>query len=51
MNDKMNYIGKYLINAKLKEEIDSEEFLDIFCQAGIIGFSEQSVINIYKLIM
>lgn len=51
MNDKMNYIGKYLINAKLTEEIDSEEFIDIFCQAGIIGFSEPSVINIYKLIM
>lgn len=51
MCDKMNFIGKYLINAKIKEEIDSDEFMDIFCQAGIIGFSEQSVINIYKLIM
>ena len=51
MDAKMNYIGKYLINAKIKEEIDSEEFTDIFCQAGIIGFSEQSVLNIYKLIM
>lgn len=51
MEEKMNYIGKYLINAKIKEEIDSEEFTDIFCQAGIIGFSEQSVLNIYKLIM
>lgn len=51
MNDKMNYIGKYLINAKIKEEIDSDEFIDIFCQAGIIGFSDQSVLNIYKLIM
>lgn len=51
MDAKMNYIGKYLINAKIKEEIDSDEFIDIFCQAGIIGFSEQSVLNIYKLIM
>lgn len=51
MDAKMNYIGKYLINAKLKEEIDSDEFMDIFCQAGIIGFSEPSVLNIYKLIM
>lgn len=51
MYDKMNFIGKYLINAKIKEEIDSEEFMDIFCQAGIIGFSEPSVLNIYKLIM
>ena len=51
MDAKMNYIGKYLINAKIKEDIDSDEFMDIFCQAGIIGFSEQSVLNIYKLIM
>ena len=51
MNDKMNYIGKYLINAKVKEEIDSDEFMDIFCQAGIIGFSEPSILNIYKLVM
>ena len=51
MDAKMNYIGKYLINSKIKEEIDSDEFMDIFCQAGIIGFSEPSVLNIYKLIM
>lgn len=51
MDAKMNYIGKYLITAKVNEEIDSDEFMDIFCQAGIIGFSEPSVINIYKLIM
>lgn len=51
MDAKMNYIGKYLINAKIQEEIDSDEFMDIFCQAGIIGFSEPSVLNIYKLIM
>lgn len=51
MDAKMNCIGKYLINAKINEEIDSDEFMDIFCQAGIIGFSEPSVVNIYKLIM
>lgn len=51
MDEKMNYIGKYLINARVKEEIESDEFMDIFCQAGIIGFSEPSVLNIYKLIM
>lgn len=49
--DKMNYIGKYLISAKLNEEIDADEFTDIFCQAGLFGFTEQSVLNIYKLIM
>ena len=51
LDQKMNYIGQYLIKAKLKEEIDSDEFTDIFCQAGIFGFSEPSVLNIYKLIM
>lgn len=51
MDGKMNYIGKYLINAKINEEIDLDEFTDIFCQAGIIGFSEPSILNIYKLMM
>lgn len=51
LTDKMNYIGKYLITAKLNEEIDADEFTDIFCQAGIFGFSDQSVLRIYKLIM
>ena len=48
---KANCIGKYLISAKLKEDIDSDEFIDIFCQAGAIGFSEPSILNIYKLII
>lgn len=51
ITDKMNYIGKYLINARIKEDIDADEFMDIFRQAGVIGFSEPSVINIYKLLM
>ena len=51
LNDKMNYIGKYLINARIKDEIEAEEFMDIFRQAGVLGFSEPSVLNIYKLIM
>ena len=51
IDQKMNYIGKWLVNARIKEEIESDEFMDIFRQAGVIGFSEQSVLNIYKLIM
>lgn len=51
ITDKMNAIGKYLIQARLNDEIDSDEFMDIFCQAGIIGFTEKSVLNIYKLLM
>lgn len=51
MSDKMNYIGQYLIAGKTKDEIDSEEFKDIFHQAGLIGFSDPTVSNIYKLIV
>lgn len=51
ITDKMNAIGKHLIQARLNDEIDSDEFMDIFCQAGIIGFTEKSVLNIYKLLM
>lgn len=51
LTDKMNYVGKYLINARIKEEIEADEFMDIFRQAGVLGFSEPSVINIYKLLM
>lgn len=51
LEQKMDYLGKWLIKAKIAEEIDSEEFMDIFRQAGVIGFSEPSVLNIYKLMM
>ena len=51
LNQKMDYIGKWLIQARLKEEIESSEFMDIFCQAGILGFSDSSVQYIYKLLM
>jgi len=49
--DKMNYIGKYLVAARLNDEIDSDEFVDIFRQAGVIGFSDASILSIYKLLM
>lgn len=51
MQDKMNFVGKYLIAARNNDEIDSEEFKDIFHQAGLIGFTEPSVLQIYKLIV
>jgi len=50
-SDKMNFIGKYLITARSNDEIDSEEFKDIFHQAGLLGFTDQAVLNIYKLIV
>ncbi len=51
IKEKMDYIGKYLISAKLKDEIESDEFIDIFCQAGLIGYSDAQVLSIYKLLM
>lgn len=50
--DKMNYIGKYVVNLKAKDEIEAEEFRDIFIQAGLFtsGFSGDKTLNmIYKL--
>ena len=51
IDEKMNYIGKYLIQARVNDEIDTSEFADIFCQAGLFGFSDPSVMKIYKLFM
>lgn len=51
INDKMNYIGKYLIQARMNDEIETDEFTDIFCQAGLIGYTDNTVLGIYKLFM
>lgn len=51
LDQKMNYIGKYLIQSRNNDEIDADEFMDVFCQAGLIGFSDKTVLSIYKLLM
>lgn len=51
--DKMNYIGKYVVNLKANDEIETEEFKDIFIQAGLFtsGFSGDKTLSmIYKLL-
>ena len=51
--DKMNYIGKYVVELKARDEIEAEEFKDIFIQAGLFtsGFSGEKTLNmIYKLL-
>lgn len=51
--EKMNYIGKYVVELKAKDEIEAEEFKDIFIQAGLFtsGFSSDKTLNmIYKLL-
>lgn len=50
-NKMMDIIGKYLIDQRLKDQIEADEFTDIFRQAGLIGFTDKSVLNIYKLMM
>ena len=51
LDAKMNYIGKYLVQARTNDEIESDEFMDIFCQAGLIGFTDSTILGIYKLLM
>lgn len=50
LNEKMDFLGKYLMKQKMNDEIESTEFIDLFKQAGIIGFSDKSLINFYELI-
>ena len=52
-SDKMHYIGKYVVALKANEEIETEEFKDIFIQAGLFtsGFSNDKTLSmIYKLL-
>lgn len=53
MTDKMHYIGKYVMELKLNDEIESEEFKDVFIQAGLFtsGFSSNKTLSMmYKLL-
>lgn len=50
IDGKMNYIGKFLVNARLNDDIDSSEFMDIFKQAGVFGFTDPAILNFYKLL-
>ncbi len=53
MVDKMNYIGRYVVELKAKDEIEAEEFKDIFIQAGLFtsGYSNDKTLSmIYKLL-
>jgi hypothetical protein len=46
----MNFVGKYLIKEKKDCNISSQEFIDLFKQAGLIGFSEPGLIYFYELL-
>lgn len=51
LTDKMNYIGAYLIKSVMSDEIDGEEFRDIFGQAALFGFTDQNLLNTKKMIL
>ena len=49
--DKMNFIGKALIQKKLNDEIDFDEFQDVFIQICSYGVVDDStVLNFYQLL-
>ena len=52
ITEKYNLIGKYLVAIRLKNEITSEEFKDLFVQAGVAdGYVNDKTLNaIYKLL-
>lgn len=50
LNEKMNYIGKYLLQKKTSDDIKQREFLELFMQAGTIGFSDSQLQFMYKIL-
>ena len=51
MEDKMYFVGKYLIQLREKELIEADEFKDLFAQSGMLdSFVKDKTLNIiYKL--
>jgi hypothetical protein len=47
---KMNYLGKWLLSQKMNNDIDQQMFLDLFIQAGTIGYSDNKLSMIYEII-
>lgn len=47
---KMNYLGKWLLSQKMNGDIDQQMFLDLFVQAGTIGYSDNKLSMIYEII-
>lgn len=51
INKKMNRLGQFLIDMKLKGEIEKEEFNDMFTQTALVGFTDKTLIQVYKLLV
>lgn len=50
MAEKIDFIGHKLISLRISDELTSNEFLDLYRQAGLIGFSDKTNLRIFKLI-
>jgi hypothetical protein len=50
LEEKMNFVGKYLIKEKKDCNISSQEFIDLFMQPRLFGFSEPGLIHFYELL-
>lgn len=50
MTEKIDFIGHKLIALRKAQIITADEFLDLFRQAGLIGFSNKTNLGIFQLI-
>lgn len=50
MAEKIDFIGHKLISLRDSDELTANEFLDLFRQAGLLGFSDKLNLKIFKLI-
>lgn len=50
MEQKLNALGKKLIQLKLQDEISYTLFIDLFRQCGLLGATDPAVVRFYKLL-
>lgn len=50
LNARMDLLGKWILSKKMNSEMESKKFLDLFIQAGTIGYSDNKLSMIYEII-
>jgi hypothetical protein len=50
LNTRMDLLGKWILSKKINNEMESKKFLDLFIQAGTIGYSDNKLSMIYEII-
>lgn len=48
--ERVEYIGKWLINKKINDEIDYDTFKEQFMQAGLMGYNDKTCSMMYKIL-